>query len=362
MPRRALLLVAALAAALAAAPSAGSVTNTQIPGLQVALRANGLYAGPIDGVAGPATAAAVRAFQARAGLEVDGIAGLRTRTALGKLGRPLYGRRVLTLGKVGWDVSVLQFLLAQKGLLDCAIDGRFGAMTGDAVRAFQRRNALAVDGIAGPATLRALGGGGSLAPAQPAPARPVVVHVVAVGENLTGIAARYGLTLGRLARANRIDPRHWLVIGTRLRIPGMRPAASARAEEASPAADVKASLNRWAGRYGVDASLVRAVAWMESGYQNHVVSTAGAFGVMQVTPATWDFVEEVLLGERVPRTSDGNARVGVVFLRHLLRRFGGDEQLALAGYFQGPEGVQRGAVLASTRAYVADVLALKSRV
>ena len=127
------------------------------------------------------------------------------------------------------------------------------------------------------------------------------------------------------------------MIGTRLRIPAMRPRASARAEEASPATDVKASLDRWARHYGVDASLVRAVAWMESGYQNHVVSTAGAFGVMQVTPATWDFVEDVLLGERVPRTSDGNVRVGVVFLRHLLRRFGGDERLALAGYFQGPE-------------------------
>ena len=49
-------------------------------------------------------------------------------------------------------------------------------------------------------------------------------------------------------------------------------------------------------------------------------------------------------------------------LRHLLRRFGGDEQLALAGYFQGPETVQRGDVLASTHACIADVLALKSRV
>jgi N-acetylmuramoyl-L-alanine amidase len=136
----------------------------------------------------------------------------------------------------------------------------------------------------------------------------------------------------------------------------------ARAEDASPAGDVRASLNRWSAHYGVDASLVRAVAWMESGYQNHVVSTAGAFGVMQVTPATWDFVEVVLLGERVPRTADGNVRVGVVFLRHLLRRFGGDERLALAGYFQGPETVKTGAVLATTHAYVADVLALKSRV
>ena len=361
MPRRALVLAAALAAALAAGPPAGAATNSQIPGLQVALRAHGLYTRPIDGIAGPATAHAVRAFQRKAGITVDGIAGLQTRTALGKLGRPLYGRRVLVRGKVGWDVSVLQFLLERKGLLDCEIDGRFGDMTATAVRAFQKRARLAVDGIAGPATLRALAGGGALAPPQPA-APQVVEHVVAAGENLTGIAARYGLELATLARANRLDPRRVLVIGTRLRVPGMRPSVSARAEDASPAADVKASLNRWSAHYGIDASLVRAVAWMESGYQKHVVSTAGAFGVMQVPPATWDFVEVVLLGERVPRTADGNVRVGVVFLRHLLRRFGGDERLALAAYFQGPETVKTGAVLATTHAYVADVLALKTRV
>ena len=361
MLRRASLAVVVLAAALGSSPSAAAVTNTQIPGLQVALRAHGLYAGPIDGVAGPATARAVRAFQRRAGITVDGIAGLQTRTALGPLGRPLFGRRVLSRGKRGWDVSVLQFLLDQKGVLDCAIDGRFGAMTDTAVRTFQRRAGLAADGIAGPATLRALGATGALAPPQPA-SPPTVWHLVAAGEHLTGIAARYGLSLRTLARANRIDPSRVLVIGKRLRIPAMRPRASARAAAASPATEVKASLDRWSSHYGVDASLARAVAWMESGYQNHVVSSAGAFGVMQITPATWDFVEVVLLGRKVPRTADGNVRVGVVFLRHLLRRFGGDERLALAGYFQGPEAVQRGAVLASTRAYVADVLALKTRV
>jgi soluble lytic murein transglycosylase-like protein len=359
--RRALVVLAALVAVLAAAPSAAALTNAQIPGLQVALRAKGLYRGPIDGIAGPGTAEAVRAFQRRAGIVVDGIAGVQTRTALGPLGRPLYGRRMLVRGRVGWDVSVLQFLLRRKGLLHCAIDGRYGAMTEDAVRAFQARAGLAADGIAGPRTLRALAGSGRLAPRQPA-APPAVRHVVAAGETLTGIATRYGLSIFVVARANDLDPRGVLLVGTRLTIPTMHPRAAARAAAASPAAAVKASLDRWARHYGLDASLVRAVAWMESGYQNHVVSHAGAFGVMQVTPATWDFVEEVLLGERVARTADGNVRVGVVFLRHLLRRFGGDERLALAAYFQGPETVKTGAVLASTRAYVEDVLALKSRV
>jgi soluble lytic murein transglycosylase-like protein len=361
MARRALIVLAALAAALAAAPAGGAVTNAQVPGLQVALHAKGFYDGPIDGIAGPQTAEAVRAFQRDAGITVDGIAGLQTRRALGRLGRPLFGRRSLGRTKVGWDVSVLQFLLARKGLYECSISGQFGKMTEEAVRAFQRRNGLAVDGIAGPVTMRSLRGKGTIAPPQVS-AAAAVRHVVKAGESLTGIAARYGISVSRLAKANGLDPARVLLVGTRLKVPAMHPEESARAEQSADAATVRASLDRWAGYYGVDARLVRAVAWMESGYQNHVVSPAGAFGVMQVTPATWDFVEQVLLGEKVARTVDGNARVGTVFLRHLLRRFSGDERLALAAYFQGPETVKTGAVLAETRAYVEDVLALKSRV
>jgi N-acetylmuramoyl-L-alanine amidase len=346
--------------ALVLAPAAGAATNAPIPGLQVALRAQGFYKGPIDGVAGSATAQAVRAFQAEAGIAVDGIAGIQTRTALGKLGRPLFGRRVIKPGKVGWDVSVLQFLLTKRGLLDCEIDGRFGSMTEVALRAFQQKAGLAADGIAGPATMRALGVSGALAPPQRA-APQSFTHVVKSGEHLTGIARRYGLTMKALARANKLDPNRVLVIGTKLRVPAMRPRAAARAALAAPADEIKASLDRWSTHYGVDTHLVRALAWMESGYQNHVVSPAGAIGVMQVTPATWDFVEVVLLGEQVPETADGNVRVGVAFLRHLLGRFGGDERLALAGYYQGPKAVPE-RILPETEAYVSDVLALKNRV
>jgi peptidoglycan hydrolase-like protein with peptidoglycan-binding domain len=349
-----------LVVALALAPQAAAATNAQIPGLQVALRAHGFYKGPIDGIAGPATARAVRAFQQRAGITVDGIAGIQTRTALGKLGRPLFGRRVIKRGRVGSDVSVLQFLLARKGLLDCEIDGRFGSMTEVALRTFQQKKRLVADGIAGPATMRALGVADALAPPQHA-APQTFHHLVKAGETLTAIAARYGLTLKALARANKLDPSRVLLIGTRLRVPAMRPRAAAQAAAAAPAWEIKASLDRWSAHYGVDTHLVRALAWMESGYQNHVVSPAGAVGVMQVTPPTWDFVEVVLLGEEVPETADGNVRVGVAFLRHLLGRYGGDERLALAAYFQGPKAVPQ-KILAETQAYVADVLALKTRV
>ena len=43
-------------------------------------------------------------------------------------------------------------------------------------------------------------------------------------------------------------------------------------------------------------------------------------------PTTRDYVEQVLVGKRVPHTVDGDIEVGVLYLRHLLARFGGDER------------------------------------
>ena len=294
MPRKTLLALAVVAALLAPPPA--HALSPQIAGLQVALRAHGLYHGPIDAIAGPATVRAVRAFQRRKGLVVDGIAGPRTRAKLGRLGRPLFGRRTIVRGLVGWDVSVLQFLLHRRGYPCGGIDGRFGAATAFAVRRYQRRRGLAVDGVVGPVTMRSL--------------------------------------LGRRA--------------------------TARARPLSRAA-IRATINFWARWYGIDPRVARALAWMESGYQVNVTSSARAWGIMQVTPATWEFVETVLLGVSVPRTARGNIRVGVAYLHHLLHAFDGNVRLALAAYHQGPRGVRK-RILPETRRFVAAVLALRSRV
>src|SRR5436190_9323941 len=103
-----LCLLAFLAVLAFPAPAAAGV-SPQTAGLQVALRAYGLYSGPIDGIAGPATVRGVEAFQRRVGLRADGKAGPATRHAFGPLGRPLFGRRAMRRGVFGWDVAVLQF-------------------------------------------------------------------------------------------------------------------------------------------------------------------------------------------------------------------------------------------------------------
>jgi peptidoglycan hydrolase-like protein with peptidoglycan-binding domain len=352
MRRRRLLLVPVLAAA-ALPGAAAAYTNPQIPGLQVALRKHGYNPGPVDGIVGPKTARAVRAFQRRAGIHADGLAGPRTRARLGRLGRPLFGTRTLARGRIGWDVSVLQFMLAHRGFAPRHLNGNFGRGTERAVRRFQRAFGLAVDGIAGPRTQRALLTGRRHRRAHVATRAPARTHLVRSGDTLTALAARYGTTVAALERANHLRPGAFLLIGTRLRIP----AGAGHV----PGTDVRASIDRWSAHYGVDPHLARALAWMESGFQPAIRSPIGAWGVMQVTPATWDYAESILIGMQIPRTADGNVRIGVAYLHHLLRAFGGDERLALAAYYQGPASVRTRGLLGETKAFVADVQALRQR-
>lgn len=149
--------VALAALALVAAPPAAEAAgNADVAALQVALRAVGLYGGAVDGVAGAGTRAAVSRFQARHGLPADGVAGPLTRRALGRRGRPALGSRPLRRGRSGWDVAALQFRLAWRGFPSGAFDGGFGDHTDAALRRFQRSAGLGADGVAGPATIRAL--------------------------------------------------------------------------------------------------------------------------------------------------------------------------------------------------------------
>lgn len=147
-----------LVAALASAGPAAALGSARVAALQVALRAHGLYDGPVDGYVGPGTQRGIRLLQRRARIGVDGVVGARTRRALGPLGRPVLGARTIRIGSVGWDVAELQFLLAWQGFPSGTFDGGFGGHTLAALARFQRRRGLAADGVAGPATIAALTG------------------------------------------------------------------------------------------------------------------------------------------------------------------------------------------------------------
>jgi len=271
--------------------------RSQIAGLQVALRERGFYAGPIDALYGPETARGLRRFQRRARLAVDGRIGPATRRALGRLGRPGFGSRILRRGASGWDVSVTQFLLTQAGAV-LSIDGHFGRRTEAALRRFQHAQALDPDGIAGRRTFSAL---------------------------------------------------------------GARPRHLAAARRRTIAGQVQRLIDSWAAHYRVDPALMRALAWMESGYQPNLTSAVGAAGVMQIMPSTRTYVEAVLLRRKVPHTISGDVRVGVAFMRELLHEFSGHTRLALAAWYQGSGSLRRHGPFRETRIFVDNVLALQRR-
>jgi murein DD-endopeptidase MepM/ murein hydrolase activator NlpD len=146
----------ALAALLGTPARACAAGDADVAALQVALRAAGVYGGTVDGISGPGTREGVRRLQIRHGLAPDGVAGASTRAALGRRGGPAFGSRVLAAGKSGWDVAALQFRLAWRGFPSATFDGGFGSHTVAAVRRFQSYLGLTPDGVAGPATIRAL--------------------------------------------------------------------------------------------------------------------------------------------------------------------------------------------------------------
>ena len=284
-----------------------------------------------------------------------------TRAALGPLGRPLLGQRELGVGAVGWDVSSLEFKLVPFGLSPRAVDGRFTAETAKALARFQASSGLTADGIAGTQTFRALGGAQRCTAAFTPPVS--ATHVVAAGESFFSIAERYGISPLLLAKASGLELTAVIVPGQRLTLPaGTRPRRSRpRGRSTGPTVShdaVRASIDHWSAVYGVDPRLARATAWMESGFQQDVVSSVGALGVMQLLPGTWTWVDQVLLGTTTPRTYDGNIRAGVRYLRWLLDQFQGDRRLALAGYYQGAQAVRDRGLFDDTKRYVAIILKL----
>jgi murein DD-endopeptidase MepM/ murein hydrolase activator NlpD len=151
-------LVGALAVSLIGAAHGATAGSPDVAALQVALRANKVYLGTIDGFEGPETRTAIVAFQRLAGLWPDGVAGPSTRRALGDRGAPDLGTRPLSLGQAGWDVAELQFALAWHGFPSGPLDGAFGLRTQAALLRYQRWAGLPPVGIAGPATVASLSG------------------------------------------------------------------------------------------------------------------------------------------------------------------------------------------------------------
>lgn len=95
--------------------------------------------------------------------------------------------------------------------------------------------------------------------------------------------------------------------------------------------------------FGVDEKLIYAVIRTESGFREDIVSSAGAIGLMQLMPDTFEWLQENLDGEVIypaDKLKDPaiNIRYGTYFLSWLLDRYG-DVDTAAAAYNAGISNV-----------------------
>lgn len=100
-----------------------------------------------------------------------------------------------------------------------------------------------------------------------------------------------------------------------------------------------------ATRYGLDPNLLLAVMRVESAYQKHIVSYAGAVGLMQIMPRTGQLIAHAVGHDDFspadlldPKT---NLEFAAWYLTSLIRRFDGSLPLAIAAYNGGPHNVRR---------------------
>ncbi len=223
---------------------------------------------------------------------------------------------------------------------------------------------------------------GTAAPADPAgagateAAAPHLLGAYAVkpGDTLSSIAAAGGVSVEQLAWMNGLDLSEPLPVGAALKLPTGSPVAEAAPASREPQVVIDSDprptpgtltapqIGEVAATNGVSPALAAAVAWQESGFQNGVVSSANARGVMQILPGTWTWIESNLAKRDLdPASPLENVNAGSMYLRQLISDAGGDEAQALASYYQGAASVRRLGMLPDTQRYVANVTALKAR-
>jgi N-acetylmuramoyl-L-alanine amidase len=200
-------------------------------------------------------------------------------------------------------------------------------------------------------------------------------YKVRAGDTLGALASSSGVSVDAMAAMNGLDPDAPLLIGTVIKLPSGAPAppgASAPEPEQTvvppadpaptPAVLGAADVQSVASLHGVSPSLAAAIAWQESGFNNGMVSSANARGVMQVMPGTWTYVQENLADRALdPNSATDNVHAGVLYLKRLLADTGGDENAAIAGYYQGLASVRSRGMFEDTKQYVANVQALRAR-
>lgn len=218
------------------------------------------------------------------------------------------------------------------------------------------------------------------------PDRTIVRHTVHPGDTATGLAVRYHAWTAELLALNHLGPRSVLHVGDVLRIPVVTSRAHPRRHTHHPhkkrghtrsALDERMHAHGWrhwkhsrpqvrrivarsARQHHVPVNLALAIAWQESGWHQPMVSSAGALGVMQVLPATGDWMALYAGRSLHLRGTHDNVLAGVLLLR-VLRDHTHNTRQAIGAYYQGLAAVREHGLYQETRRYVANVVAIRDR-
>jgi LysM repeat protein len=249
------------------------------------------------------------------------------------------------------------------------------AAHGVSLSALAAANGVSADSFAIAGTTLKIPSGSATGPSTSSGPPPLGGYTVRPGDSLSAIAAQAGVSVQQLAWMNGLNPDHYLLAGTVLKLPtgAQTPANPAPAPTATVVPQAapnptnervtSSQIAQVAAQHGVPGGLASAIAWQESGFNNAMVSSANARGVMQIMPGTWDWVNRTLAGSNPlnPNSAIENVRGGVLYLRQLLRDFNGDQSLAAAAYYQGEGAVKSRGLYPETQQYVNSVNALRAR-
>lgn len=244
-------------------------------------------------------------------------------------------------------------------------------------------------------------------PAKNTPAlNTTTTYTVRAGDTLIGIAQRHKTTAQAIAQLNRISVSGIIRVGQKLRVPTDGKAAAKAASSSKPAPkpvpqpemstkfnsggysashfptttvaaarknhellasmpvptrdQTKDLIVATAKKHGVDPALALAIAHQESGFNQRQVSVANAIGIMQVIPSSGDWAGQMVGRKLNLLDAEDNVTAGVAILRSLLRSTK-NEEMALAGYYQGLASVRKNGMYSDTRAYIRNIQALRDK-
>lgn len=189
-------------------------------------------------------------------------------------------------------------------------------------------------------------------------------YVVQPGDTLSQIAIHFDVSLEEMRDLNAVSDIDLIIPGQHLRIPSDNHETTPQEPLRHPPEDpeLDAMFSEFAAAEGLNPGLLKAVSWLESGWQQEVVSPAGAVGFMQITPVTSEWLETAVFGEKLNEdvSTYDNLKMGARYLRILLD-VTGDEDQAIASYYQGYGTTLAGKMYEETTHYVKLVRAIQER-